>query len=100
MEDRVGNSMSNGVSDSNWVSNSMGNWVSNSMGNWVSNSMSNGVSNKSWVSNSMGNWVSNNSGLDNSRSILRNSLISDILDNPISIVSILDSLDPSIRKSN
>merc|ERR1719318_1021186 len=62
------------------------------MGNWVSKN--------SWVSNSMGNWVSNNSGLNNSRPILRNSLIGNILNNPISIVSILDSLDPSVRKSN
>merc|ERR1719318_138504 len=45
------------------------------MGNWVSKN--------SWVSNSMGNWVSNNSCLDNSRSILRNSLIGDILDPPV-----------------
>merc|ERR1712106_1295653 len=61
--------------------------------------MSNWVSNKSWVSNSMCNGVSNNSSLDNSRSILRNSLIGDILDDSISIVSILDSLDPAIGKS-
>merc|ERR1719312_1543690 len=57
--------------------------VSNSMGNWVSNN--------SRVSNSMGNWVSNNSSLDNSWSILRNSLISDILNNSISVVSIVES---------
>merc|ERR1719312_652926 len=76
MEDRVGNSVSN--------------WVSNS--NRVSNSMSN------WVSNSMSYWVSNNSGLDNSWSILRNSLIGDILDDSITIVCVLDSLDSSIRK--
>merc|ERR1719431_1460036 len=94
MEDRVSNSMSNGVSNSmdNWVSNSMSNGVSNSMDNWVSNSMDN------WVSNSMDNWVSNNSCLDNSRSILRNSLIGDILDDSITIVSVLDSLDPPVRK--
>merc|ERR1719250_25750 len=76
MEDGVGNSMSN--------------WVSNSNG--VSNSMSN------WVSNSMYYWVSNNSCLDNSWSILRNSLICDILDDSITIVCVLDSLDSSIRK--
>merc|ERR1719312_138414 len=96
MEDRVGNSMSNWVSNGNRVSNSMGNWVSNN--SWVSNS--------NWVSNSMSNWMSNNSrvsnssSLDNSRSILRNSLISDILNNSISVVSIVDSLDSSIGKSN
>merc|ERR1719318_458639 len=60
--------------------------------------MSNGVSNSNWVSNSMGNWVSKHSGLNNSKPILRNSLIGDILNNPISIVSILDSLDPPVRK--
>merc|ERR1712123_305439 len=69
--------MSNWVSDGNWVSNSMDNWLSNSMSNWVSNSMSN-----------------------NSRSILRNSLIGHILDDSISIVSVLDSLDSAVRKSN
>merc|ERR1719150_1637265 len=90
--------MSNWVSNSNRVSNSMGNWVSNS--NRVSNSMGNRVSNSNWVSNSMGNWVSNNSSLNNSWSILRNSLIGHILNNSISVVSILDSLDSSIRKSN
>merc|ERR1711862_1061957 len=84
MEDRVGNSMSNWVSNSNRVSNSMSNWMSNSMYYWVSNSMS--------------NWVSNNSCLDNSWSILRNSLIGDILDDSITIVCVLDSLDSSIRK--
>merc|ERR1719420_542560 len=47
-----------------------------------------------WVSN----WVSNNSSLDNSWSILRNSLIGDILDDSITIVCVLDSLDSSIRK--
>merc|ERR1719437_65167 len=78
--------------------NSMGNRVCNS--NWVGNSMSNRVSHSNWVSNSMGNWVSNNSSLDYSRSILRNSLIGDILNNSISIVSIGDSLGSSIRKSN
>merc|ERR1719342_327168 len=75
---------------SNWVSNS--NWMGNSMGNWVSHS--------NWVSNSMGNWVSNNGSLDNSRSILRNSIIGDILNNSISVVSIGDSLGSSIGKSN
>merc|ERR1719435_139262 len=60
------------------------------MGNWVS---------KNWVSNSMGNRVSNNS-LNNSWSILRNSFIGHILNNSISVVSIVDSLDSSIRKSN
>ena len=98
MEDRgnsmVGNRMTKSrVSNSNWVGKSMSNWVGN--GNWVSNSMDN------WVSNSMmGNRVSNNSCLDNSRSILRNSLIGHILDDSVSIVSVLDSLDPAIRKSN
>merc|ERR1719292_121089 len=71
--------------------------MSNSMGNWVTNS--NRVSNNSWVSNSMGNRMSNSS-LNNSWSILRNSLIGHILNNSISVVSILDSLDSSIRKSN
>merc|ERR1719308_654377 len=84
MEDRVGNSMSNWVSNSNRVSNSMSNWMSNSMYYWVSNSMS--------------NWVSNNSCLDNGWPILRNSLIGDILDDSITIVCVLDSLDSSIRK--
>merc|ERR1719420_2678417 len=51
-----------------------------------------------WVSNSVSNWVSNNSCLDNSWSILRNSLIGDILDDSITIVCVLDSLDSSIRK--
>merc|ERR1711862_299132 len=84
MEDRVGNSMSNWVSNSNRVSNSMSNWMSNSMYYWVSNSMS--------------NWVSNNSCLDNGWPILRNSLICDILDDSITIVGVLDSLDSSIRR--
>ena len=97
MEDR-GNSMGNRVCNSNWVGNSMSNRVSHS--NWVSNSMGNRMSNNSRVSNSMGNWVSNNSSLDYSRSILRNSLIGDILNNSISIVSIGDSLGSSIGKSN
>merc|ERR1712168_618704 len=48
----------------------------------------------------MGDWMSNNSCLDNSWSILRNSLIGHILNNSISVVSILDSLDSSIGKSN
>ena len=51
-----------------------------------------------WVSNSMSNRVSNNSSLDNSWSILRNSLIGHILDDSITIVCVLDSLDSSIRK--
>merc|ERR1719342_1331338 len=62
--------------------------------------MSNWVSNSNWMGNSMGNWVSNNSSLDNSRTILRNSLIGDILNNSISVVSIGDSLGSSIGKSN
>merc|ERR1719251_399752 len=61
---------------------------------WVSNSMSN------WVSNSMSNWVSNNSSLNNSWSILRNSLIGNILNDSISVVSIVYSLNSSIGKSN
>merc|ERR1719402_159006 len=65
-----------------------------------SDSMSNWVSNNSGVSNSMGNWVSNNSSLDNRRSILRNSLIGDILNNSIAIVSVGNSLCSTIRKSN
>merc|ERR1719370_1428120 len=72
------------------------------MGNWVSNNSSlnnSWMSNNSWVSNSMGNWVSNSS-LNNSWSILRNSLIGHILNNSISVVSIFDSLDSSIGKSN
>merc|ERR1712183_1017609 len=48
----------------------------------------------------MGNRVSNNSSLNNSWSILRNSFIGYILNNSISVVSIVDSLDSSIRKSN
>merc|ERR1719244_360750 len=51
-----------------------------------------------WVSNSMSNRVSNNSSLDNSWSILRNSLIGNILDDSITIVCVLDSLDSSMRK--
>merc|ERR1719419_591484 len=70
------------------------------MGNWVCNSMGDRVGNNSGASNSMGNWVSNNSSLDYSRSILRNSLISDILNNSISVVSVSDSLSSSIGKSN
>merc|ERR1719347_998326 len=92
------------MSNSNWVSNSMGNWVSNnswvSNSNWVSNSMGNWMSNNSWVSNSMSNWVRNNSSLNNSWSILRNSLISNILNDSISVVSIVHSLDSSVGKSN
>merc|ERR1719317_1347950 len=104
MEDRVGNSMSNWVSNGKRVGHSMsnrvgmGNWVSN--GKWVSNGMGNWVSNGKWVSNSMGNWVSNNSSLDNSWSILGNSLIGDILNNSVSVINIVDSLDSSIGKSN
>merc|ERR1719343_183789 len=95
MGNRVGNN--SWVSNSNWMGNSMSNWVSNN--SWVSNSMGNRVGNNSWVSNSMGNWVSNNGSLDNSRSILRNSVIGDILNNSISVVSIGDSLGSSIGKS-
>merc|ERR1719244_1136060 len=91
-------SMSNWVSHSNWMSNSMGNRMCNN--SWVSNSMGNRVGNNSRVSNSMGNWVSNNSSLDYSRPILRNSLIGDILNNSIPIVSIGNSLGSSIGKSN
>merc|ERR1712117_28925 len=58
------------------------------------------MSNNSWVSNSMSNWVSNNSSLNNSWSILRNSLISNILNNSISVVSIFYSLNSSIGKSD
>merc|ERR1712156_558920 len=85
--------MGNGVCNSNWVGNSMSNRVSHS--SWVSNSMGNRVGNNSGVGNSMGNWVSNNSW-----SILRNSVISDILDDSISVVSIGDSLGSSVGKSN
>merc|ERR1719278_132815 len=46
----------------------------------------------------MSNRVSNNSSLDNSWSVLRNSLIGHILDDSITIVCVLDSLDSSIRK--
>merc|ERR1719435_629540 len=46
----------------------------------------------------MGNWVSNNSSFDNSWSILRNSFIGHILDDSITIVCVLDSLDSSIGK--
>ena len=89
MEDRMSNSMSNRVANSNGVSNS--NWVSNSMGNWMSN--------QGGVSNSMSNWVTNSMS-NNSRSILRNSVICYILNNSITIVNIVNSLDPSIRKGN
>ena len=44
------------------------------------------------------NRVSNNSSLNNSRSILRNSLIGYILNDSIPIVSILNSLYPTIRE--
>merc|ERR1719228_2656286 len=60
--------------------------------------MSNWVSNNSLVSNGMSNWVSNNSSLNYSRSILRNSFVCYILNNSVSIVSILDSLNSTIRK--
>merc|ERR1719153_1657623 len=78
------------------------------MSNWVghcyrmSNCMGNRMCNKSWVSNShwMSNRVGDNRCLDHSRSILRNSLIGYILNNTISIVSILDSLNSTIRKSD
>merc|ERR1719343_812463 len=104
----MGNWVGNNSRISNWMSNmsnrmgNMSNWMSNSMGNnsRISNSMGNWVSNNSRVSNSMGNWVSNNSSLDDSRSILRNSLIGYILNNSISVVSIGDSLGSSIGKSN
>merc|ERR1719228_2214452 len=66
----------------------------------MSNSMSNRVGNKSWVSDGMSNRKCNNSCLDNSRSILRNSLVGYILNNTISIVSILDCLNSTIRKSD
>ena len=68
------------------------------MEDWVSNSMSKWMSNKSRVGNKsmVGNWGMGN----NRRSILRNSIIGDLLDDSISIVSILDSLDPAIRKSD
>merc|ERR1719292_109499 len=97
MEYRVGNSMSNWVCNSHRMGNGMSNWVGDN--SWMSNSMSNWVSNNSWMSNSMSNWVSYNSSLNHSWSILRNSFISYILNNSVSIVSILDSLNPTIRKS-
>ena len=78
------------VGNSNRVSKSM-------VGNRVSNSMvGNRMSNQSWVSNGMSNRVCCN----NSWSILRNSTIGDILNNSISIVDIVDSLDPAVGKSN
>jgi len=78
------------VGNSNRVSKSM-------VGNWVSNGMvGNRMSNQSWVSNGMSNRVCCN----NSWSILRNSTIGDILNNSISIVDIVDSLDPAVGKSN
>merc|ERR1719228_2894730 len=61
----------------------------------MSNSMSNRVGNKSWVSDGMSNRM-----CDNSRSILRNSLVGYILNNTITIVSILDCLNSTIRKSD
>merc|ERR1719471_680200 len=76
----------------------MGNWVGNN--SWVSNSMSNGMGNNSSVGNSMGNWVGNYSSLNNSWTILRNTFIGHILNNSISIVSIFNSLNSSIRESN
>merc|ERR1719495_927613 len=48
----------------------------------------------------MGNWMGNDINLNNSVCIRRNSLIGHILNNSISVVSRLDSLDSSIRKSN
>merc|ERR1719312_2247478 len=69
---------------------------SNSMSNGMGNSMSNWVSNNSW----MGNWVGNNSSLNNSWAILRNTFIGHILNNSISIVSIFNGLNSSIRESN
>ena len=96
MEDRVGNSMSNRMCNSQWMGNGMSNWVGDC--HRMCNSMSNWMSNKSWMCNCMGNRVSNNSSLYNSWSILRNSLISDILNDSIPIVSILNSLYPTIRK--
>ena len=75
-----------------WVSNRVGNWVSNESMVAENSMVSNWVSNKSMV----GNWGMSN----NSRSILRDSFIGDILDDSISIVSVLDSLDPAIRKSD
>merc|ERR1712072_1045691 len=100
MEDRMSNSMSNRVSNKSWVSNAMSNWMSNSMSNWVGNShwMSNSMS--TWVSDGMSNRMCDNSCLDNSRSILRNSLVGYILNNTITIVSILDCLNSTIRKSD
>merc|ERR1719230_1311055 len=65
----------------------------------MSNSMNDWMSNNSWMSNGMSNWVSNNSSLNYSRSILRNSFVGYILNNSVSIVSILDSLNSTIRKS-
>merc|ERR1719228_3127228 len=47
----------------------------------------------------MSNGMSNRM-CDNSRSILRNSLVGYILNNTISIVSILDCLNSTIRKSD
>ena len=97
MEDGVADSMTKSrVGNSNRVSKSMvGNRVSD--GNWVSNGMvGNRMSNQSWVSNGMSNRVCCN----NSWSILRNSTIGDILNNSISIVDIVDSLDSAVGKSN
>merc|ERR1711887_16163 len=59
----------------------------------MSNSMNN------WMSNGMSNRMSNNSSLNYSRSILRNAFVGYILNNSISIVSILDSLNSTIRQS-
>merc|ERR1719228_1986512 len=52
------------------------------------------------MSNSMSNRVCDNSCLYNTRSILRNSLVGYILNNTITIVSILDCLNSTIRKSD
>merc|ERR1719483_572498 len=68
-------------------------WASNK--SRVSNSMDKRAMNKSRVSYRVTHWVTNNR-----RSVLRNSFIGDILDNSISVVNILDSLDPAVRKSN
>merc|ERR1719228_2830432 len=93
MEYRVSNSMSNWMGYSHWMGNGMSNWMGDS------HSMSNWMSKNSWMSNSMSNWMSYNSSLNYSRSILRNSFIGYILNNSVSIVSILDSLNPTIGKS-
>merc|ERR1712026_215478 len=70
------------------------------MSNGMGNSMSNWVSNNSWMGHSVGNWMGNNSSLNNSWTILRNTFIGHILNNSISIVSIFNGLNSSIRESN